>query len=1056
MTRRIVSRRYQEPILKSTDDENVKPEWDHHQRGNSSSSRRYTISSRNQFNAETETSTPPVNERNSEYHSQSKFDPCIARIGNSLYSPSRVTPDTSLEYDKEHNPEDNHLQSLSSLKCGEMVRRTPVSSITPATIASWDAILHDDEKKEPEGPYQLSECNLSQDATSVVSAMHTRKVGGRIARLASIFSSRATVQVDEKEGLSPVPSYPRSTVKPGKDRVRTSHREAPLKSPVPPVSPAQSSGSSAYVGWPGTQDRRGRTVTQQSSYDDSSVGAGSSLHRSSLDNIRDKEIQEAAFKEMSRWTKSTEDMATGFDDNLSVGSSANVSFQPRIANRRSRAGVPCRSSPVQEEDARIVGQASQLASDDSSAGFGSDGLSAAEYHLAAAVADAKRSQPVTRQSMSALRYAKSDIGQIRNLPAIRATSQPSAISANNSISTNSVRFDEVFPPDRTDPNIRRLVDTWGSGSSVGDPSSPEGSNVSKSSAGLRSPGTNTSAYNKENRLEQKLYNTNENGSRYVDSRSTSDDSVIRSSLVRPPTEDALAENNRRTPPHRTFPNGEGFMGLLDKTKEVPSLLDNLDSDSMSSSKATSVYSGTNSSYHHVSVEDISSQSQQLQRQLNFRTNKNEMLIRGILRNGNHDAPVDTDGDSDVFDGLSVAKESDVFDNVFHSPRKARADRTRNYPASIIEENDSGDNNEIPTTDVINNDFKIVILAGGITTIQSPDFDYSNRRTASDYDDQLTASEVSSNGYTRIPGFEEMFAAGTDRDSSLHGIHGNIGQARRPRNTSNVARSLVLEDITCLSDGEDAESDDHSCSTGYNDSGDLSQYYVQPSLVKRLLNKYREMSDFIDSDMSLEEFEKEEDEHRAFALFEMRSRIMEKDIERGLERRGGTVVVDDIVTTSYHRTAHRIRDAVIVCKAWRDGASFSDVVKASLLGRRGDRTYYVKRRIRNGEDHIYNSSIISDTASFVSGFSSASSSARFYWEPVKWLDDTDILQYRCPSLGSRHMRGFEMFTIGDCQSILLKLTNERCMVRDKFKNTHSLVRERILTLCLPLIFTGIAS
>ena len=51
-----------------------------------------------------------------------------------------------------------------------------------------------------------------------------------------------------------------------------------------------------------------------------------------------------------------------------------------------------------------------------------------------------------------------------------------------------------------------------------------------------------------------------------------------------------------------------------------------------------------------------------------------------------------------------------------------------------------------------------------------------------------------------------------------------------------------------------------------------------------------------------------------------------------------------------------------------------------------------------------------------------SSQRYVWEPVNWVDDTDFMQYRCPSLGGRHMSGFEMFTVGDCQSILLKLTN----------------------------------
>ena len=42
----------------------------------------------------------------------------------------------------------------------------------------------------------------------------------------------------------------------------------------------------------------------------------------------------------------------------------------------------------------------------------------------------------------------------------------------------------------------------------------------------------------------------------------------------------------------------------------------------------------------------------------------------------------------------------------------------------------------------------------------------------------------------------------------------------------------------------------------------------------------------------------EDSKKAFALFELRSRIMEFDIERGLDRKGGTVVVDDVVNKEY--------------------------------------------------------------------------------------------------------------------------------------------------------------
>jgi hypothetical protein len=214
--------------------------------------------------------------------------------------------------------------------------------------------------------------------------------------------------------------------------------------------------------------------------------------------------------------------------------------------------------------------------------------------------------------------------------------------------------------------------------------------------------------------------------------------------------------------------------------------------------------------------------------------------------------------------------------------------------------------------------------------------------------------------------------------------------------------------------------------------------------------YRKMSDCINEDITLEEFEREEDEHKAFALFEMRSRIMEKDIERGLERRGGTTPIDDLVMTPYHRSMYRIRDAVIVSKAWRDGASPKDVVNSALLTRRSERTYYVKRSGRP------NSSMLSDNSSMISS-TSVLSQRSYWWEPVSWLDDTDFMLYRCPSLGPRSMRGSEMFTIGDCQSMLLKLTNEQCIVSldffaDNFSHSKpSLLTRPLLIVCR--IFAG---
>ena len=42
--------------------------------------------------------------------------------------------------------------------------------------------------------------------------------------------------------------------------------------------------------------------------------------------------------------------------------------------------------------------------------------------------------------------------------------------------------------------------------------------------------------------------------------------------------------------------------------------------------------------------------------------------------------------------------------------------------------------------------------------------------------------------------------------------------------------------------------------------------------------------------------------KGFALLEMRSRIMEKDLEQWLEQQGGSVPVDDIVLSPFYHQA----------------------------------------------------------------------------------------------------------------------------------------------------------
>ena len=220
--------------------------------------------------------------------------------------------------------------------------------------------------------------------------------------------------------------------------------------------------------------------------------------------------------------------------------------------------------------------------------------------------------------------------------------------------------------------------------------------------------------------------------------------------------------------------------------------------------------------------------------------------------------------------------------------------------------------------------------------------------------------------------------------------------------SNGPRSLTHQNLMAATSPSKALAMDranYDGATSQADSSlaDYSLFYISADAVRKLVRKYRKMTTLVSSYPDAD-IDAEEDAKKAFALFEMRSRIMETDIDRGLERCGGTIPVDDLVTTPYAKVATRIRDAVVVSKAWRDGATPRDVMTASMLTRRDTHTFYTVRQDDYG---------------------------RSFYEPVGWVDDTDFEQMRCPSLGPRCMRGFEMFTIGDCQSILLKLTHERC-------------------------------
>lgn len=403
--------------------------------------------------------------------------------------------------------------------------------------------------------------------------------------------------------------------------------------------------------------------------------------------------------------------------------------------------------------------------------------------------------------------------------------------------------------------------------------------------------------------------------------------------------------------------------------------------------------------------------------------------------------------SDVFEDVSSSSHHDVGnDDGLPYMLRGAAPREDTAIPSTRATTMNGTNNG-------DDELGVVMLGGGLTTIQTTMEHFSNRLTATEYDDNLSTSDVDQYGYAKIPGFHQMISAGRRHrgDGSLAGIQGSVApynnnnhhrhhnnkseqqthdiiyrthrdphqsQMRAPAAKSAPSSSPQQQQHHNGSDsgGSSLFPDPYrQDSWGHNVRYSLSQYYVHPDEMKRIVRKFRKLSQLCSTDLSYDDLQRQEDATRVFALSEMRSRIMEKDIERGLERRGGTKVVDDMVLTPYNREAMRIRDAVIVSKAWRDGSTPRDVINTALLTQQPEKTYSIKRpHWFFGEEQQSNRQ--------------RRHKKPYRWQKVTWIDDMEFSRYRCLSLGSRAMRGYEMFTIGDCQSILLKLTNERCVVR----------------------------
>mmetsp|Transcript_16298 Transcript_16298/g.23981 ORF Transcript_16298/g.23981 Transcript_16298/m.23981 type:complete len:1177 (-) Transcript_16298:913-4443(-) len=765
--------------------------------------------------------------------------------------------------------------------------------------------------KRKDAPKITTNTQKEDEPSSVSSplAPSVKQKGPRIARLASMFSNRGGAKEEQQQ----------TTVRSGTTKLGANRgRKVSSMTPASPSHSNVSSSSSGYVNWPGTQDKRGKTVALESSYDDSSVGA-SAFHRRHYE----EELEENA---------SLDDM--------------------KLSKRNQRDPIGEKFNP---RESKHVQQLSET------------GEGTADFHLAAVVADANVSMrsahstaAVDNLNVSSNVSASYRQDRMKNGGRFTPYSQNGPNSISGTTASGALSIHDLFSSRQSETSKVSTTeasreDPWDVDTSDHPPSSP-GTRVSENSSAFFQTNRNDISTDFHHLDPQYGIRTNARGAA----------SIIRRKQNEPqaPTKETLESRDHFAPPHRTFNanNTRGFRGYLDKTKDVPNLMDDVDSDSIANSTNTS-----------VAASDIMTQPVS-------RSNRPKARIR--KSNGSVLSRQEIDEESDIFDGILQDRQiQDENRSSFFSIRNKFEKRQVASPTCNDE-----------------NDLNVVRLGGGLSTILTPKSDYDKRNGPNEFDENLTNSDIDQYGFNKTPSFGHL----TSRDHRA---------SRQVTPTSPCRSGDFNARIIETKNSYDDISDIYIATNSFRQI-DLTKYQVDPSLSKTLVHAYRSFADEMTSKMTALAHENEEDATKAFALSEMRSRIMEKDIERGLERQGGTTIVDDMVLTPYHQTAFRVRDAVIVCKAWRDGASPNDVVTAYNMTRQHERSYYVKRPVQMRASNRFRG----DFTEF---------SRAYKLEKVKWLDDTDFMQIRCPSMGPRHMRGFEIFTIGDCQSILLKLTNEQC-------------------------------
>jgi len=695
-------------------------------------------------------------------------------------------------------------------------------------------------------------------------------------------------------------------------------------SPYPPISPARSNAqssvsggdSSSYnpTGWPGTVDKRGKTYSMEPSYSESEEGSASGNNCSPRNKMMMRDTTTAAFTTQQQYNRQYRQNHHHQDDGDDSQAELEDWINGSAVSMKSSGGGPVDLDEVYEERSR-VGNGWRRGHQESLSNI-SETKTPADLHLESAL-----KTPLTK--------SKDQHHGLSLSSPYPFTSGRTAIARGQDV-TSDLHSPSSVCSSLDEESIRRGIDTSLSESRV----RASGRNIIHKSPiqqrmihddevdfGVCDDEVNFDEYSPDDiQIAQHDIHRHQPSSQYddeVDFECSSQD-FTQQPRIMAPTEEALRLNNSRSAPPR--PGGsvtlKGFRGFIDKTGDVPNLMDDLESEANTSFSTKAERRNLGLSLPLVA-----------------KTPRPSSVVSSNVDSG-----------SDVFEGIAGSSANS---SAVNGPRLAAA--------------------------VTNN------LTSG------------HRSLNSEYE--------SFHVNQRNNPFKQQKYQEQQQHHRVDFLDPSLNLSAVTKGSAEVSH----HDIVHLDDFVD---------DGFDLPSDLSMYCVEPESVRLMVRAFRKMcTNQMEisncEDTMLSEFEQLVDTKKRFALFEMRSRIMETDIDRGLERRGGTSVVDDIILTPYFQAMHRVRDAVIVSKAWRDGATPKDVVTAHLLTRRSAKSYFVRRPLQHIQRHGMHSH------------------PPYWLEEVRWLDDADFSLMRCISLGAGTMKGFEMFTIGDCQSILLKMTSDNC-------------------------------